>query len=173
MGSENIAFPHSRKKDCRMNLGNDQICPAFRVECNFYKEGNFRQGLVDALKFVNNNCVLDEIPARTRYLNRAETAASTHFSEDVDYPGADSLGLVPVKKFMSIDVWVTNLVKELSEDRRKVDVDVACMILCENGDCITRGEAVGTDAFVMPKEVFFKRKRECRGTNREYRKYWN
>ena len=136
-----------------MKITDSQICPPFRVGCNVYRIETFLQGFADAIDFIRSCCSEDDATSLTRYLRKHRTMATNHFADDCEYPGAAILGMIPDKKFVTIDAWVTRLVKTADDGSRvaveDVSIDSAQMILCQDGFCISRAEARGTDPFVM------------------------
>jgi hypothetical protein len=154
-----------------MKFGKQQICPKFSVGCNLYTVDTYEQGFADALAFVREGCDdCERFQKLEGYLRRKKRNAYHHFKEHSNYPGAALLEMIPKKKFITIDAWVTRLVTEdFQPEKTVVDVDAECMILCECGHCLTRQEAKGTDPWLMDVATLEKRCHQYRGIRREYR----
>lgn len=138
----------------------------FGVGCNLYTEKNYDEGFAAAFsflssykKFIDN----DEYRKMKRYLRRKQVNAKHHFKEEPFYLGANLLGMIPDKKFVSIDAWLTKGVT----GRKKVtqvEIYADCMIMCKCGHCLTRQEAKGTDPFIMKPKDFERKALEIRQT---------
>ncbi len=128
----------------------------FVLGCNVYTEDNYENGFQYANSFLKNyskSIDKEDFLKIKRYLRRMQKTAYHHFRESPTYLGAQILGMVPSRKFVTIDAWVTKRVmgrKHFTE----VEIDAECMIMCECGHCLTRQEARGSDPFVMKPDDF-------------------